>query len=233
MKHRKVAKPEKQYVRGIIHNLSLSRWTDQEIVDYLHDEKRIDLARSTVSKIKNQIEAQAEKWYIELRESRYKYIATFKERIDSLFLYQRKLHEIIDATKKPEVQIRATSELHSIEMSIFSLWKQLPDLRIEDANVESGISQTNRPVAICHCIGDLTCHFQCRKCHHAWCPENKEKIQEVCPRCSHRIEKIQGIEGSEFEPWDMNTWLNCPLCGRWFKTKEILDEHKCLPEPIV
>jgi Rps23 Pro-64 3,4-dihydroxylase Tpa1-like proline 4-hydroxylase len=95
MKHRKVAKPEKQYVRGIIHNLSLSRWTDQEIVDYLHDEKRIDLARSTVSKIKNQIEAQAEKWYIELRESRYKYIATYKERLDSLFSYQRKLHEIL------------------------------------------------------------------------------------------------------------------------------------------
>jgi hypothetical protein len=226
-------KPEREYVKGIVHNLSFQRLTDQEIVQWLHDEKKIDIDRSTVSKMRSQVESKAEKWYIELKQSTFKYIAVYKERIDSLFSYQKKLHEIISVTKKPEVQLRAISELHSIEMSIFSLWKQLPDLRIEDANVESGISQTNRPVAICHCIGDLTCHFQCRKCHHAWCPENKEKIQEVCPRCSHRIEKIEGIEGSEFEPWDMNTWLNCPLCGRWFKTKEILDEHKCLPEPIV
>jgi hypothetical protein len=43
------------------------------------------------------------------------------------------LHEIISATKKPEVQIRTISELHSIEMSIFSFWKQLPDLQIDDS----------------------------------------------------------------------------------------------------
>ena len=50
----------------------------------------------------------------------------------SLFSYQKKLHEIINDTKKPEVQIRAITELHSIEMSIFSLWKQLPALDIVD-----------------------------------------------------------------------------------------------------
>jgi hypothetical protein len=59
-------------------------------------------------------------------------VAIYKERIDSLFSYQKKLHEIINDTKKPEVQLRAISELHSIEMSIFSLWKQLPDLQIDD-----------------------------------------------------------------------------------------------------
>jgi IS30 family transposase len=92
MERRKVAKSEKQYLRGTIHNLSLSRWTDQEIVDYLRDEKQIDIARSTVNSIKNQIEKQAEKWYFELRESRYKYVASYKERIDSLFSVQKKLH---------------------------------------------------------------------------------------------------------------------------------------------
>jgi c-di-AMP phosphodiesterase-like protein len=84
MKHKKVAKSEKEYVRGIIHNYSLQRWTDQEIADYLHDEKKIEIARSTVSKIKNQVEKQTEKWYTELRQSRYKYIAIYKERLDSL-----------------------------------------------------------------------------------------------------------------------------------------------------
>ena len=64
-KHTKVAKSQRQYVRGIIHNLSLQRWTSQEISDYLHDEKKIDIARSTVNSIRRQIEKQAEKWYIE------------------------------------------------------------------------------------------------------------------------------------------------------------------------
>jgi len=40
---------------GIVHNLSYQRLTDEEIVQWLHDEKQIDLDRSTVTKIKNQI----------------------------------------------------------------------------------------------------------------------------------------------------------------------------------
>ena len=90
------------------------------------------LIEITISKMRNQTERKAEKWYIELRNSTFKYIAIYKERIDSLFSYQKKLHEIIAATKKPEVQIRAISELHSIEMSIFNIWKQLPDLQVEE-----------------------------------------------------------------------------------------------------
>jgi hypothetical protein len=131
MEHKKQSKSQKQYLRGIIHNLSLQRWTDQEIVGYLNHGKKIDIARSTVNGIKNKIEKEAE-WYIELRNSRYKYIATYKERLDSLLSYQKKLNDIISASKKPEVQIRAISELHSIEISIFNLWKQLPDLTIVD-----------------------------------------------------------------------------------------------------
>ena len=85
-------KPEREYVKGIVHNLSLQRLTDQEIVQWLHDEKQIDLDRSTVSKMRNHVELKAEKWYIELKQSTFKYIAIYKERIDSLFSYQKKLH---------------------------------------------------------------------------------------------------------------------------------------------
>ncbi len=90
-------KSEREYVKGIVHNLSFQRLTDQEITQWLHEEKQIDLDRSTVSKIRNKIEQQAEKWYTELKQSRYKYIATYKERIDSLLSYQKKLNQIIDA----------------------------------------------------------------------------------------------------------------------------------------
>jgi dsDNA-specific endonuclease/ATPase MutS2 len=132
IKRHNFTKSERECVKGIIHNLSFQRLTDQEIVQWLLDEKEIDIDRSTVSKMRNQVETKAEKWYIELKKSTYKFVAVYKERIDSLFSYQKKLHEIIDSTKKPEVQLRAISELHSIEMSIFSLWKQLPDLQVDD-----------------------------------------------------------------------------------------------------
>ena len=61
-------KAEKEYIKGIVHNYSLQRWTDQDIVGFLQ-EKKIKIGRSTVTKIKNQVEWEAENWYIELRES--------------------------------------------------------------------------------------------------------------------------------------------------------------------
>ena len=134
IRRRKLAKSEKQYVRGIIHNLSLQRWTDQEISNYLRDEKNIDIGRSTISNIKNKIEKEGEKWYFELRNSRYKYIATYKERLDSLMSYQKKLHQIVELNMSnnlyQDTVIRAISELHRIEISIFNIWKQLPDFSI-------------------------------------------------------------------------------------------------------
>jgi methionine synthase II (cobalamin-independent) len=43
-------KAEREYVKGMIRNLSFQRLTDREIVQWLHDEKQIDLDRSTISK---------------------------------------------------------------------------------------------------------------------------------------------------------------------------------------
>ncbi len=194
MKHRKVAKSHKHYVRGIIHNLSLQRWTDQEIADYLKEETKIDIARSTVSKIKNQIEKQTEKWYIELRQSRYKYIAVYKERLDSLLSYQKRLHEIVAKRSEayPEIAIRAIAELHRIEISIFNLWKQLPNLDMVDSKNASGeeqgpgsISLTTYPVAICKCHNGtgITCHYECQHCRYVWCPRSVGKVPETCPKC--------------------------------------------------
>jgi DNA-directed RNA polymerase specialized sigma54-like protein len=53
-------KAEKEYVKGIVHNLSFQRFNDREIVQWLHDEKQIDLDRSTVSKMRNQIQIEAD-----------------------------------------------------------------------------------------------------------------------------------------------------------------------------
>jgi hypothetical protein len=131
MSHNKSSKAQKEYVKAIVHQLSLQRLSDTEIVDFLA-EKGIVLARTTVNQIKKGIERQAAKWYIELKQSQNKYIANYKERLDSLLSYQKILHGIITTTKKEEVKIKAISTLHSIEMDIFNLWKQLPDIEIVD-----------------------------------------------------------------------------------------------------
>lgn len=222
---KKVAKSDKQYVRGIVHNLSLSRWTDQQIVDYLRDEKEIEIARSTVNSIKNQIEKQAEKWYIELRESRYKYVASYKERIDSLFSYQKKLHEIVKDRSEayPEIAIRAVSELHRIEISIFNIFKQLPNLSlVEDANQNDPTRYTSVGCTCAKSGHDIISDCKCRTCLTVWCPTALKQDWCPNPECSG------GIKGCEFQPYDEhNVWIKCVTCARWFKTQKILDTHNC------
>jgi hypothetical protein len=122
-------KAEREYVKGIVYYLSFQRLTDNEIMQWLHNEKKIDLDKSTISKMRNQVEEQAEEWYIGLRESGAKYIAIYKERLDSLLSYQKNIHEIINRSgeRSPELVIRAISELHRIELSLHTLLKELPD----------------------------------------------------------------------------------------------------------
>ena len=91
----KFTKPEREYVKGLVHNLSLQRFTDKEIVQWLQDEKKIDVARSTIFRIRNQVENDAAKWYSDLRESGSRYVALYKERLDSLLSYKKTLSEII------------------------------------------------------------------------------------------------------------------------------------------
>jgi hypothetical protein len=228
MERQKFTKTEKQYLRGIIHNLSLQRWTADEITNYLHNEKNMKISRSTISRIINTIDESAEKWYIELRQSRYKFIATYKERLDSLLSYQKKLHEIISVTRKPEVQLRAISELHSIEMSIFSLWKQLPDLQIDDNRNEyeyDNVGHNGLPGVISY--GPEEDERQDRAAFFGW----KQGDPPLDFRFREMMEQKYGVE---FEPWDKEKWVDCYGCKRWFKNAELLRMHAAIcPEPIV
>jgi hypothetical protein len=123
---------QKEYVKTIVHQLSLQRLTDTEIAEYLVKDKGIVISRARVNQIKNGIERQAARWYIELKQSQNKYIANYKERLDSLLSYQRILHDIIKTTKREDIKIKAVSALHSIEMDILNLYKQLPEVDIVD-----------------------------------------------------------------------------------------------------
>ena len=51
--------------------------------------------------------------------------------------YQKTLNDIVTTTKKEENKIRAIAALQSIELDIFNIYKQLPEIRIEDVNNNS------------------------------------------------------------------------------------------------
>ncbi|HEY7109387.1 MAG TPA: hypothetical protein VH415_08170 [Nitrososphaeraceae archaeon] len=53
-------KAEREYVKSIVHNLSVQRLTDREIVEWLSTEKKIELDRSTISRIRNHGEKEVD-----------------------------------------------------------------------------------------------------------------------------------------------------------------------------
>jgi hypothetical protein len=233
MAHNRSTKAQKEYVKTIVHQLSLQRLSDTEIAEYLAKEKGIILARNTINGIKKQIERQAAKWYIELKESRYKYIANYKARLDSLLSYQKKLNQIIDFYLQPPTQllypdtiIKAVAELHRIEVSIFNIWKQLPELDIVDKvkqeEEEDGYENTQLPP-----INDK----EQRERFNQWCNEGK-------PMSRQYRDRMEAKYGVPIEPWDKPPWIQCGWCNRWFKNKWQITIHEdtCiekLEEPIV
>jgi hypothetical protein len=210
-------KAEKQYIKSIVHNYSLQRWTDQDIVNYLQNEKKIKIARSTVTTIKNQVVEEAGDWYLELRESGTKTIAFFKERLDSLLSYQKKLNEILTTCEVPEIRIRAIAELHRIEMSLHTIFQELPHDQFQIR------PEIEREPKQCDCFptGTIT-HSKCRYCKQVWCPMTLKQDWCPNPECSH------GIKGCKFRPYDEHhEWVKCSTCEMWFKTPDIMAVHKC------
>jgi deoxyribodipyrimidine photolyase-like uncharacterized protein len=133
----KFTKAESNFLQGIVHGLTLDRFSDSEIVQYLKDQHNIIIERSTVHKIRKRIEKEGKKWYEQLRQSDYKYIYTYKERIDSLNRYQRKLNEILNKESSSDLlKIQAIKELHKIEMSLAKLYGNLPDVVDNNNNNE-------------------------------------------------------------------------------------------------
>ena len=190
------SRPQKQYVKAVVHQLSLQRLSDIEISEYLAKEKGIILARCTVNQIKKGIERQTAKWYIELKQSQNKYIANYKERLDSLLSYQKILHGIIATTKREEVKIRAISELTTIEIHIFNLWKQLPDLDI---------------------VGDKTKQLQKE--------QEQEQEQDTPPIVDiEDINGVEAMPEADKKLW--HNWIQCDGCKRYWRGEELLAYHK-------
>ena len=241
IKQKRVSNSQREYIRGIIHNLSLQRWQDQEIADYLEKEKNITLSRSYVTQIRNRMERRAEKWYFELRESRYRYVAMFKERIDCLLSYQKKLHEIISSTypdaegeheQRPEVKIKAISELHAIEVTLFTMWKALPNLYVNNSIAVNYVPISASEPATAEERGyDSTQippidEIDERNRFDRWSIDSR-------PMSSKYIMEMKSKYGIRDGLWLADEFVQCPDCKRWFESESIRSNHTCITPAAV
>lgn len=105
------------------------------------------LSKSAVHDIKIGIESKAEKWYMQLRDSRFKYLAIYKDRIDSLFKYQKMLHDLYHNPKSKTDKVRIIAQLQSLEMDILNIHKQVPDINTmsEDVSTTTAEATTQLP----------------------------------------------------------------------------------------
>jgi hypothetical protein len=127
----KLTKAERYLAKVIIAHLTFERYTEREIVEELHKrDPPINLSKTAIHDIRVSLEKQAEKWYIHLRDSRYKYLATYKDRIDSLFKYQNMLHQAIQ--NKEIDKMSAIKELHRLERTIKDIYKDIPQIGIQN-----------------------------------------------------------------------------------------------------
>jgi hypothetical protein len=126
-----LTKAERQLAKVIVAHLTFERYSEREIVQELSKkDPPINLSKSAVHDIRVQLEKQAEKWYVNLRDSRYRYLATYKDRIDSLFKYQNMLHQAI---KNGEMdKLSAIKELHNLERTIKDIYKDIPQIGIQN-----------------------------------------------------------------------------------------------------
>ena len=140
-----LTKAEREFAKVIIAKLSFERFTEREMVKELAErDPPIILSKTGVHDIKASVERKAEKWYIQLRDSRHKYLATYKDSIDSLYRYQKMLHQLYN-DKKYKDKIGIIRELHHIELSIKNIYKEVPDIGIVTEDKEIVPTTTEEP----------------------------------------------------------------------------------------
>ena len=154
--------------------------------------------------------------------------------------YQKKLHDIIASTypdaegegeheQRPEVKIRAIAELHAIEVTLFQMWKQLPNLYVNNSITvnhvpiaaaaeqleEKGYENTQIPPVD---------EIDERNRFDRWSIDNK-------PMSRKYIAKMESKWGIPIESVESEAWaglVQCSECKRWFESENIKASHTCI-----
>lgn len=103
--------------------------------------------------------------------------------------------------------------MHSIEISIFNLWKQLPQFDI----VHSTEQEREGP-ALPPPVDDI----DERTNFDTW---DYEKLGSMSEQYRQKMEAKYGVL---IEPWDDPSWIQCSRCNRWFKYDIHIEGHTCI-----
>ena len=153
----------------------------------------------------------------------------FKERIDSLFSYQKKLHEIINSEEKAEIRIRAITELHSIEVTLFQMWKQLPNLYVNNSIAANHVpvNTSEQIAAVAEERGYESTQIPPideideRNRFDRWSIESK-------PMSSQYVIEMKSKYGIRDGLWLADEFVQCPDCKRWFESESFRSSHTCI-----
>lgn len=118
---------ERTQIKDIIATLSLKRISDDQIIEFITGRMNKTMSIRNLKRYKASIKKDSYKWYQTMRESRYEYIAAYKERINEIISLQELHHEIIIRNRNsPQIQLQAAAELHRLNITYSNYLDVLP-----------------------------------------------------------------------------------------------------------
>ena len=126
----KLSRNESAIAKQVVRECVLSRFTREESVAYLSKRlNRKDLNVWDFDKLKRRNKNDTEKWVNSMIQTRWAYIAQFKERIDEYYKYEREYWQIFhNNPKKPQLQKGCLDSLQQCSAAIASLYDILPEM---------------------------------------------------------------------------------------------------------
>jgi hypothetical protein len=125
----KLTKNQREYFKQLVLESQLKRLSPTEATQWIHQKLGIQLSISHYEHVKAQMRREVGKRLEFLMKDRYAYVAQYFERIDELKQIQKDLQELIRShPNNPHLQKNCYSELHSLTLSINSLYELLPEL---------------------------------------------------------------------------------------------------------
>jgi len=122
---------EREFIKSLIAAASIKRLTDKEIIEDIqkHFPDRGAVTRNYLTKMRTSIKKQSYQWFNEMRQGKYDYIHTFRERMNEIIDLQKWHQNIINDNKLP-ISVKQVSaiELHKLNLSLANYLDVLPSI---------------------------------------------------------------------------------------------------------
>ena len=124
-----LTKSQRENLKSLVLEAQLKRLNTDEALFYIREKLKVPISESHYFLIKRKLKEDTGKRLNSLMKDRYAYAQQTFERIDELKSYQKDLQEMIRTyNHNPILKKNCYSELHSLTLSINSLYELLPDL---------------------------------------------------------------------------------------------------------